>query len=140
MDAKKIVLAIDDMSMNLKSLKAILKGTYDLRLAKSGDLALDLLKVVPVDLVILDIEMPGMSGFEVIDAMKQIPGREDIPVIFLTSHNAPDLILAAYEHGAGDYIIKPVNAEVLLKKAAALIQKSQGLEAVPASGDRRGGQ
>jgi putative two-component system response regulator len=121
---KKVVLAVDDMSINLRAIKAILTQTYDVRLTRSGELALDLLKKIRPDLVLLDIEMPGMSGFDVIEEMKNIPGREDIPVIFVTSHATPDLIVSAYDHGAKDYIIKPINPEVLLKKIQALITKS----------------
>jgi CheY-like chemotaxis protein len=88
------------------------------------------LKSVKIDLVLLDIEMPGMSGFDVIDAMKQIPGCADIPVIFITSHATPDLIMAAYDHGAGDYIVKPINPDVLEKKVFALMSKRFGAGAL----------
>jgi CheY-like chemotaxis protein len=82
------------------------------------------LEETKVDLVLLDIEMPGMTGFEVIDSIKKIPGCGEIPVIFITSHAAPDLIVAAYDHGARDYIVKPINAEVLRNKVHSLLAKS----------------
>jgi putative two-component system response regulator len=121
---KKIILAVDDIAMNLRTIKVILEEDYDVRLAKSGELALDTLKETKVDLVLLDIEMPGITGFDVIDGMKKIPGRERIPVIFITSHAAPDLIVAAYEHGAQDYIVKPINPEVLRNKVQVLLSRS----------------
>jgi CheY-like chemotaxis protein len=121
---KKIILAVDDMSLNLRIIKVILEGEYEVRLAKSGELALDVLRGAKIDLVLLDIEMPGITGFEVIDGMRKIPGCEEIPVIFITSHAAPDLILSAYDHGAGDYIVKPINAEALQKKVRALLTKN----------------
>jgi putative two-component system response regulator len=121
---KKIILGVDDIAMNLRSLKVILEEDYDVRLAKSGELALDMLKQTKVDLVLMDIEMPGMTGFEAIDNMKKIPGCEEIPVVFITSHAAPDLIMTAYEHGARDYIVKPINPEVLRNKVQALLSKS----------------
>ncbi|MDR1862651.1 MAG: response regulator [Treponema sp.] len=120
---KKTVLAVDDMSMNLRTIKVILEGEYDILLAKSGELALDILKKTKVDLVLLDIEMPGITGFEVIDSMRDIPGCEETPVIFITSHAAPDMIVTAYDHGAGDYIVKPINAEVLRPKVHAILSK-----------------
>jgi CheY-like chemotaxis protein len=123
MSEKKVILAVDDMSMNLRTMKVILEEKYDVRLAKSGELALEMLKGIKVDLVLMDIEMPGMTGFEVVDALRKIPGCEEVPVIFITSHATPDLIVAAYEHGAGDYIVKPINADVLLNKVQALIAK-----------------
>jgi putative two-component system response regulator len=119
----KVILAGDDMSMNLRTRKVIREGKYAIRLAKSGELALEILKGVKVDLVLMDIEMPGMTGFEVVDAMRKIPGCEKIPVVFITSHATPDLIVAAYEHGAGDYIVKPINPDVLLNKVHALFAK-----------------
>jgi CheY-like chemotaxis protein len=120
---KKIILAVDDVSMNLRTMKVILEEEYDVRLAKSGELALDILKDTKVDLVLLDIEMPGITGFEAIDSMRKIPGCGDIPVIFITSHTAPDLIVTAYDHGAGDYIVKPINPDVLRNKVRALLAK-----------------
>jgi CheY-like chemotaxis protein len=131
MVGKKIVLAVDDVSMNLRTMKVILEGTYDVRVAKSGQLALDLLKTGQIDLVLLDIEMPNMSGFEVIDNMKRIPECRDTPVIFITAHATPDLILAAYSHGAGDYIVKPLNAEILHNKIQALLIKSKNAANAP---------
>jgi putative two-component system response regulator len=127
---KLIILAVDDTSMNLRTIKTILEGEYDVRLAKSGELALGILENTPVKLVLLDIEMPGMSGFEVIDEIKKRPRSGNIPVIFITSHATPELIVSAYEHGAGDYIIKPVNPGVLEKKVRALLAKTYGTPAL----------
>jgi CheY-like chemotaxis protein len=129
--SKKVVLAVDDVSMNLRTMKVILEGMYDVRVAKSGLLALDILKTGQIDLVLLDIEMPGMSGFEVIDKMKEFPECRDIPVIFITAHATPDLSLAAYSHGAGDYIVKPLNGDVLHNKVQALLIKSKSAANVP---------
>jgi putative two-component system response regulator len=126
---KLIILAVDDMSMNLRTIKTILEKEYDVRLAKSGEAALGILKNTPVKLVLLDIEMPGMSGFDVIDEMKKLPGGGNIPVIFITSHATPDLVVSAYDHGAGDYIIKPINPQVLEKKVEALLVKTYGAPA-----------
>jgi CheY-like chemotaxis protein len=123
MSEKKVILAVDDMSMNLRTMKVILEEKYAIRLAKSGEFALEILKGAKIDLVLMDIEMPGMTGFEVVDALRKIPGCETIPVIFITSHATPDLIVAAYEHGAGDYIVKPINPDVLLNKIQALFAK-----------------
>jgi DNA-binding response OmpR family regulator len=121
---KKVILAVDDMAMNLRAIKVILEEEYEVRLAKSGEIALNMLKEKKADLVLLDIEMPGLTGFEVIDSMRQIPGCEGTPVIFITSHAAPDLIVTAYDHGAGDYIVKPINAEVLRNRVHALLARN----------------
>ncbi|MDR0998418.1 MAG: response regulator [Treponema sp.] len=123
---KMIILAVDDMSMNLRTIRVILEEKYDIRLAKSGELALGILKNTPVKLVLLDIEMPGMSGFDVMAEMRKLPRCGDIPVIFITSHATPELIVSAYDHGAGDYIIKPISPPVLEKKVEALLVKTYG--------------
>jgi putative two-component system response regulator len=123
---KKVILAVDDMAMNLRTIKVILEEEYEVLLVKSGEIALDMLQKTKIDLVLLDIEMPGMTGFEVIDSMRKIPGCEEIPVIFITSHVASDLIVTAYDHGAGDYMVKPINAEVLRNRIYALLSRSGG--------------
>jgi putative two-component system response regulator len=122
-NSKSIVLAVDDTSLNLRAMKIVLDGDYDVRLAKSGEMALEMLKNIKIEIVLLDIEMPGMSGFDVIDEMKKDPGMQDIPVIFITSHAAPDFIVTAYEHGARDFIVKPIRPDVLLNKVSALLEK-----------------
>jgi putative two-component system response regulator len=120
-DAKKIVLAVDDMSMNLRTIKVTLEKYFDVRVAKSGDLALSILGYAHVDLILLDIEMPVMSGFEVLEAMKELPGAKGVPVIFVTSHVTTELIARALKMGAKDYVMKPFDPEVLLKKVYAAI-------------------
>jgi putative two-component system response regulator len=74
-----------------------------------------------VDLVLLDIEMPGMSGFETLDLIRKNPDAQNVPVIFVTSHVSTELIAQALKRGAKDYIMKPFDPEVLLKKAYAAI-------------------
>lgn len=118
MGDKKIVLAIDDVSMNLLIIRDILSKHFDVRLAKSGELALYILGSVKVDLILLDIEMPGMSGFDFLDVIKDIQNVKDIPIMFVTSHATVDFITRASKAGVKDYIIKPLDSTVLLKKVS----------------------
>jgi PleD family two-component response regulator len=120
-DDKKIVLAVDDMSMNLRTIKVALERYFDVRLAKSGELALSVLGNIRVDLILLDIEMPGMSGFEALEHIKKLPTGENVPVIFVTSHVSTDLIAKALKSGAKDYIMKPFEPEVLIRKVYAVL-------------------
>jgi CheY-like chemotaxis protein len=120
-DNRKIVLAVDDMSMNLRTIKVNLEKFFDVRLAKSGELALSVLKSTRVDLILLDIEMPMMSGFEVLEFIKKLPDLKDIPVIFVTSHVSTELITKALKSGAIDYIMKPFEPDVLLRKVYAAL-------------------
>ena len=122
MDERKIVLAVDDMTENLTLIRTMLEDYFDVRLAKSSNLALSLLKKTHVDLILLDIEMPGMTGFEFMKKLKSLPfASKDIPVIMVTSHAAADLITRAINEGAKDYIVKPIKASVLYKKINAVI-------------------
>jgi CheY-like chemotaxis protein len=120
---KKIVLAVDDMPVNLAAIKNILCNEYDVRPVKSAKTAFLLLDTIRPDLILLDIEMPEMSGFEFYELMKNSPGRlelKDIPVIFVTSHGTEDVIARAMSSGARDYVVKPVDPAALLKKVGAL--------------------
>jgi CheY-like chemotaxis protein len=107
--------------MNLRTIKVNLEKLFDVRLAKSGELALSVLKSTRVDLILLDIEMPDMSGFEVLEFIKKLPDIKDIPVIFVTSHVSTELITKALKSGAKDYIMKPFEPEVLLRKVYAAL-------------------
>ena len=119
---QKIVLVVDDMAENLTIMRSLLNNYFDVRLAKSSKLALGLLSNLKVDLVLLDIEMPGMSGFELLRRLKERDSNnKDTPVIFVTSHADKRLINEAINHGAREYILKPIQAEALYKKIDAVI-------------------
>jgi CheY-like chemotaxis protein len=83
-----------------------------------------MLNTVKADLLLVDIEMPEMSGFEFVDQLRnnaEHPEQKDIPVIFVTSHEAPDVIEQAVSRGAG-YVVKPVVPQVLLDKVRAALE------------------
>lgn len=113
---KKVILAVDDVSMNLAIIKNLLTKYFDVRVAKSGEIALFILGSVHVDLILLDIEMPGMSGFDFIDIMREIPDVKDTPIIFVTSHATATIINRANQAGVKDYIVKPININTLKRK------------------------
>jgi putative two-component system response regulator len=122
MSHKKIVLAVDDMPENLTIMRSMLADYFDVRLAKSSKMALSLLDELKVDLILLDIEMPGMSGFEF---LKRLVDRKSInkntPVIFVTSHADKKLFAEAVNAGAKAYLLKPITSESLYKKIDAVI-------------------
>lgn len=99
---RKCILVVDDDDMNLKRTKVILDKHYDLLMAKSGEEALDILEVEDIDLVLLDIEMPGMSGIETFKCMKE--EMINVPVIFLTASGYEDDVMAAITLGAVNYL------------------------------------
>ena len=83
---KKTILLVDDAPANIQVAREILKDTYKTRVATSGAKALELVKVAPApDLILLDVMMPEMDGYEVCTRLKADPSTRDIPVIFLTA-------------------------------------------------------
>jgi putative two-component system response regulator len=124
---KKIVLAVDDMPLNLAAIRTILRDDFDVRPAKSAGTALAMLNTIKADLLLVDIEMPEMSGFEFADRLRnnaEHPEQKDIPVIFVTSHEAPDIVEQALAHGAG-YVLKPVIPQVLLEKVRGTLEAEE---------------
>ena len=114
-DEKKKVLIVDDDDIQLASAEIILRADYNVLSAKSGKLALEHLYngFVP-DLILLDILMPEMDGFEAYNRIRAISLLQDIPVVFLTAVNETDEVQRALDIGAADYITKPYNKENLL--------------------------
>jgi len=114
--AKSIIMLIDDDEMCLDMGMEILKNKYTVYPIPSGEQALQILKKVTPDLILLDIEMPVMNGYEVIKKLKQENETKDIPVIFLTSHNEPGNELDALSMGAMDYVTKPFSPLLLVQR------------------------
>jgi phosphoserine phosphatase RsbU/P len=111
---KKTVLVVDDAPANLQIVNSILREDYKIRIATSGARALDLVKVKPLpDLVLLDVMMPEMDGYEVCGILKATPEARDIPVIFLTGKTEADDETKGFEVGAVDYIHKPFSPAVV---------------------------
>ena len=102
------ILIIDDDLMLLKTAEEILSDQYNVSVAKSGIQALNLLNknIIP-DLILLDIDMPQMDGYETLEEIKKISGCELIPIIFLTGFSEMDYEVRGLKAGAVDYIVKP---------------------------------
>ena len=123
---KKRIVAVDDSNMVLKTLKNVLdKEDYELHAFSSGTRALEYLehKEKMPDLIILDIEMPIMNGYEVLKRIKKIPYLRRTPVIFLTSNSQKKEVMKAAADGVNDYVIKPIDKDILLKKIHLLLVK-----------------
>jgi CheY-like chemotaxis protein len=130
-DEKKVILAIDDMPSNLIAIRNILGALFDVRLVQEGEQALALLKREKVDLVLLDIEMPGQNGFELSQAIREIPALAQIPIIFVTTHATPSFVRRAADSGAKGYILKPYKPSLLLQK----VLEQLGMDALAARQD-----
>ena len=118
------VLIVDDEPKNLTVLEAILDNPgYRLVRAESADAALLALLSEPFALLILDIRMPGMTGFELAEIIKQRKRTAHVPIIFLTAYyNEDQHVLEGYDSGAVDYLHKPVNPQILRSKVAVFAE------------------
>jgi CheY-like chemotaxis protein len=116
-EEKSLVLIVDDIPRNIKVLGDILR-TKDCRIAvaTSGPQALEIVKKVHPDLILLDVMMPEMDGYAVCKILKESPQTRDIPVIFLTVKIETSDIVKGLEIGAVDYISKPFNSTELLAR------------------------
>lgn len=119
---KPLILIVDDSPLNIKVLKSVLKeNDYNVSFTTSGIRALRYLKEKTPDLILLDIQMPDMDGYEVCAKLKTSDKTKDIPVIFLTSNTKTSYLLKGFELGAVDYITKPFKVGELIAHIATHI-------------------
>jgi diguanylate cyclase (GGDEF)-like protein len=111
----KILLVDDDPGM-IQLMARILSGLGQLRFATNGTAALQRAREVAPDLMLLDTEMPGMTGFQVCAAMKEDPALCDVPIIFVTAHSGDEFELKGLDIGAVDFIAKPISEPLLLAR------------------------
>jgi diguanylate cyclase (GGDEF)-like protein len=119
------ILLVDDDPSSIQVMSRILAGVGAVRFAMSGEVALRLARDVVPDLVLLDAQMPGMSGFQLCEALKADPATADVPVIFVTSHNEPAFEVAGFNAGAADFIAKPVNPSLVLARVRSQLHGKQ---------------
>jgi CheY-like chemotaxis protein len=111
---KPLLLIVDDSAENLQVLNALLKDDYRLKLAKSGSKCLEIAEQQPQpDLILLDVIMPEMDGFQVCEALKANPQTAAIPVIFLTALNEVADETNGFRVGGSDFITKPFNPDIV---------------------------
>jgi CheY-like chemotaxis protein len=122
---KKVILAIDDMSEVLISINEILGEEYDVRLAKNADAGLGLLDREHVDLVLLDIEMPGISGVDLLRSIRHTPLLKEMPVVFITSNTSRITVQQVASLGIEGYITKPFAADKLRTRVAEILSAKQ---------------
>ena len=118
------VLIVDDRAENLQALEAILDGQgYRTITAASGQEALHVALQEDLSVVLLDIEMPEMNGFEIARHLKLVRRTKSIPIIFVTAHGEePEQVYRAYAAGAADYLVKPLDPEIVRRKVAVFAE------------------
>ena len=115
-ESRKRVILVDDNPINLKLARNTLMGKYDVFTVPSAEKLFQLLEKTLPDIILLDVLMPEMSGYEAIKILKSDARTADIPVIFLTSKSDASSELEGFEHGAVDYVSKPFSPQLLIKR------------------------
>lgn len=125
--SKKHILMIDDMPDVLRTVKAMLKDKYTVYGVTNYSSAIKFLSGNTADLILLDIEMPGLDGFDILRMLRNLPGYADTPIVFLTSNVSAENIKAALSMGASDFIKKPFDLAILTAKVEkALLNRQRG--------------
>ena len=120
------ILIVDDVATNLKILAVILEREgFEVVLADSGDKAVAIARNETVDLILLDVLMPGDSGFEACRRLKSQPSTAEIPVIFVTAKDACQDTVEGFRVGGVDYITKPFQAEIILARVHVHLRLSR---------------
>jgi DNA-binding NarL/FixJ family response regulator len=135
-----VVMIVDDVPANLAMLHdALEQGGYTVRVATSGERALESAKLEPPDLILLDALMPGLDGFETCLRLKRELGTRHIPVVFMTGLTDTDHVVRGFQCGGVDYVTKPIRPQEVLARIAAHLanarQMAESQQAADAAGD-----
>jgi len=121
MAQKRLILVVDDESSVRDSIRMILKPKYDVYTAENGNEALQCIQKDKIDIVTLDLTMPGLSGIEVLKQIKK--SNADIEVIVVSAYGTPQNTQEAARLGAGDFIIKPFNTPDLIDSICKSVER-----------------
>lgn len=117
------ILVVDDSKENRLLLKMLLEDDYSVTEADSGEACLAMIAENLPDLLLLDVEMPGVNGYQVCEQLRKQKDSENLPIIFVSGLDSVEERLAGFEAGGDEYIIKPVDAAQLLSKVELYLQK-----------------
>ena len=121
--SKYNVLAVDDIPLNLLLVKKMLsRFNFEFRTAADGQQALDAVAAKKPDLILLDLMMPGIDGFEVIRRLRANPETADIQIVILSALNSNEDVVKGFNEGANDFIMKPIIMEKLLNSVITQMQ------------------
>ncbi len=131
MNDKKVILIVDDTKLNIEILLELLGNIYNVIPARNGEKALKIIKKIHIDLVLLDIMMPDMDGYEVCEKIKLNNTTKEIPIIFITAKSDDESLEKAYDIGGADYVTKPFSPKEVLSRVSlhlSLAKKRKILE------------
>ena len=125
------ILMVDDLPENLQVLGNLLKNdNYSIEFAMDGQTALEWVEKKDFDLILLDVMMPGMSGFEVCSIIKANPEKKKVPIIFLTSKTDAESTIEGFKAGAIDYVTKPFHKEELLTRVSTHLRQKRSSDEI----------
>ncbi len=124
-EIKMKIVAVDDSGIILRVIEKALGEKYAVHGFISGMRALKFLRDREPDLIILDIDMPEIDGYEMLERIKKMEHLRDTPVIFLTSNGDKSHVVRAVAGGAKDYVVKPIDEDILLSKVDALLDNDR---------------
>ncbi|MET0052232.1 MAG: diguanylate cyclase [Candidatus Thiodiazotropha sp.] len=113
MENKPTILIVDDEPVNIKLVADLLADQYTLKVALNGEQAIHLFETYDIELILLDIQLPDVDGYEVARRIRSDEQNSDVPIIFLTSRSDENSIVEGFEAGGNDYLTKPFNAREL---------------------------
>ena len=123
--SRKKVVIVDDNASYLSIVRTLLKPFYDTYPAPSGEKLLQIMENFIPDMILLDIEMPEMSGFETINIIKENPRFKDVPIVFITAKDDEYSAVKGLSLGAVDYVTKPFSGPLLLRRISNLLMVEQ---------------
>lgn len=133
MNPKPKILIVDDVEANLKVLSVSLtKKNMTVFTAISGEEALKMVDEYKPDVVLLDIAMPGMDGFEVCEQLKNHPEHQSIPIVFLSAKTEAEDIMKGFDLGAADYIVKPFSSEDVYSRLMVQVKLKKAYDEIRA--------
>ena len=121
MDRKKKILAVDDSRTALLLERTLLEPAFDVVTASTGEEGLKQAAAERPDLILMDVEMPGMTGLEACRRLRAAPATERTPIILVTCHSELESLEGAFANGCTDYVIKPVDGTELLLKVRSYL-------------------
>lgn len=122
------ILVVDDNRVNLRILRNLLQPTYEITTALNGKEALEIMEVTGFDLLIIDVMMPNMSGYELTQIIRERFNISELPILLLTARNQPEDIVTGFLSGANDYVSKPMDALSLQSRVKALMNLRQSIK------------
>ncbi len=119
------ILVVDDDVMNLRIAEKMLEERFNVGLAASGKEAIAYIEKQCPELILLDLHMPEMDGFEVMKILSQNPATKEVPVVFLTADNDRDVEIRGFKAGAQDFITKPFVADIMIQRVSRILELSR---------------